>query len=464
MINSKVYNLFRILDRSELRKCTQFLKSPIHNKRNDVIKLFNYFKNTPKDKIDFRSAFGMCYPTEQYVESKLRHTMTYLCNLIKEFMALESWKKDTHRLELSFAKALYEKGANERSIKALLKLKKSIKSGPIKSSNRLFFEVNRFYNQLVISDSRKADFELELTIRELHNSFYSDILEQACNVRSVETIKSGAFNIPLLNPVLTALEREMNLPATIEIWLLAYRLASRLIEDDSFEKFVFLFDLNHNSFVHREQRQLTLIGINYCIYRANLGEKGFIHSAFKLYKKGLEKDYLLDSGRMTKFTYRNIINHGLALKEYDWVENFMLKYQSYIDKKDRENTYRYNRARVLFAKGQYSKTLELLRDVDFLDIGYNLDARRMMLRIYYAKNETDVLISLLDSFYIYILRNERKYRHAKSYKPLLKFTSKLLSAPYKTNQWRANLLKQIESTDIFIDKGWLVEEVAKLDF
>jgi len=66
---------------------------------------------------------------------------------------------------------------------------------------------------------------------------------------------------------------------------------------------------------------------------------------------------------------------------------FMEKYKDQLPPKDRENTYIYNLAFYYYNKPDYDKAMELLRDVKLKDVFNNMDARWMLTRIYYPRQE-----------------------------------------------------------------------------
>ena len=66
--------------------------------------------------------------------------------------------------------------------------------------------------------------------------------------------------------------------------------------------------------------------------------------SLSLYKKSLEKGYLLNMNEIDKFAYRNITRVGLILGEYDWVKTFLEEYKDKLDPKYKEQVYLINLA------------------------------------------------------------------------------------------------------------------------
>ena len=97
----------------------------------------------------------------------------------------------------------------------------------------------------------------------------------------------------------------------------------------------------------------------------------------------LDMDLLLEKGIMSPWNYKNITAVGLRLEEFGWVQDFLLKFKPHLAPAHRDNAYKYNLAKLHFAKKDYDKVLELLREVEYDDIFYSLDSRSMLLKTYY---------------------------------------------------------------------------------
>jgi len=95
-----------------------------------------------------------------------------------------------------------------------------------------------------------------------------------------------------------------------------------------------------------------------------------------------------------------------------------------------------------------------------------------MLRTYHAKRDTDALLSLLDTFRIYIMRNTHiNTEQKKGYTNFLRFTKKMVMIKHQMEFLDTKkalgqlkmLLEQIKSTENIINKFWLEEECSAFD-
>jgi hypothetical protein len=157
-------------------------------------------------------------------------------------------------------------------------------------------------------------------------------------------------------------------------------------------------------FTHREQRDIYILTINYCIKKLNTGAEHFIREAFETYQKGLKKDVFIENEILSRWTYNNIIILGLKLKEFNWVESFIYDYKKYLDTSTREDSFSFNLAKFYFEKKDYETVMPLLIQTKYDDLLHNLGAKMMLVKMYYELKEFDALENLLESFKTYILR------------------------------------------------------------
>src|SRR5690606_12553717 len=124
--------------------------------------------------------------------------------------------------------------------------------------------------------------------------------------------------------------------------------------------------------------------------------------------------------------YKNIVTLGIRLKEFDWTDRFIEKYKETLAPQFRQNAYTYNLASYYVGKKEYKSALKLLQKVEFVDVFYHLDAKAMMLRMYYELDDTEALESLMQTFKAYLNRNKLISNYQNEvYLNLIKYTQKV---------------------------------------
>jgi hypothetical protein len=117
-------------------------------------------------------------------------------------------------------------------------------------------------------------------------------------------------------------ERWDNVPAVATYRHLMYALLNK-DPSHNFECFTHLLDAHAAHFPPEEMRDLSYFAINYCIHQIRLGETAYTEDLMKLYEQGLSRGYLLEEGKLSPWTFKNMVKLGLGLQRFDWVETFV---------------------------------------------------------------------------------------------------------------------------------------------
>ncbi|MEY4926674.1 MAG: hypothetical protein RI894_1110, partial [Bacteroidota bacterium] len=150
---------------------------------------------------------------------------------------------------------------------------------------------------------------------------------------------------------------------------------------------------------------------------------------------------------------------GLRLEKYDWVEQFLYKYNELLPDDFRENALTYNLAKLQFAKKNYTQVIQLLQTVEYQDIFYSLDSRTTLLKTYYTLDEYEALEANMESFRIYLLRNNVISNFTKKqYQNFIRWLRKIIQTP-ATKKAYSILREKIEETIVIADKKWLLQQI-----
>ena len=145
---------------------------------------------------------------------------------------------------------------------------------------------------------------------------------------------------------------------------------------------------------------MYLFAINFFIRKLNQGGKKISHEILDLYKDGLEANYFLENGMLSRFTFNNIVAAGIFTEEFDWLEKFIETYSEKLETEYRDSTVSFNLARLEYKRENYGKAMLHLQKVDSKDLVNNLISKTLLMRIYYELEEYDSLFSHLDSFQV----------------------------------------------------------------
>ncbi|MBK7938094.1 MAG: hypothetical protein IPJ82_13815 [Lewinellaceae bacterium] len=188
-----------------------------------------------------------------------------------------------------------------------------------------------------------------------------------------------------------------------------YFAAQDLLLRPSPETFVALttgLDTHHPHFQKDELNALYQCALNYCIRRINDGRPEAYNDALALYRTLLDRGLLLQNGRLSQWTYKNIATTGLRNGAFDWTEKFLTDYRDALLPAERDNAFAFNLATLYFEKQDFTHALRTLQNVEFTDITYHVGAKILQLKSFYLLDETEALQSLLDATERWLRRNK----------------------------------------------------------
>lgn len=464
--NSQVIAIVKTLDKSEIREFRKWLQSPVHNQREDVVQLFEYLvagnhlyedKFLEKERI-FRKIFGK----EAYNDAKLRQTNHFLSKCLEEYLCYKEWQKDEIRNRILLIAQLRKRKLSKNFSRSLNSLENAQREQPFRNDRYLRNEYliqNEIFNFLQERE-RSPHNNLQEVSSTLDYTYYSEKLMVVCRMLFHQSVYKTNFDFGPLTEVVNFVETRALL--TDPVIAIYYYIYKALTEEDGQTYFGrlrnTLFGQEH-IFPDPQLKEIYLMAINYCIRKMNAGVEEFVREAFEWYKQGFENYILIEDKVISRWTYLNVVLIALKLKEFKWAENFIKNFNSLLGEKYRDNFHHYSRARLLFEKKDYDKAMDMLIQFEYDDLLINLNAKTLLVKIYYENDEFDTLESLLESMRIYIRRKEVLGYHKANYQNIIRFTKKLVRINPFDKKEKEKLRESIVQTTPLTEKEWLLEQL-----
>jgi len=471
MIKSRLIEVLRTFSKKDFREFKKWIDSPFHNQRQDVVALYNYLLENNnlhnESSLDKQIVFPYVYKDEKYDDSKMRQVMHFMFKSIEDYLSYIEINKNPTYLKIALARNYRKKKLVKQAEKTINSIENELKRAEIQSNayfrNKYLFEEEK-YNFLIGLKQVRTELNLQDASESLEISFIVDKLNQAGLMASHKSVYNVEYDVGLLNEVLKYIEnKDLLTKPYVATYYYIYKTLVEKEVDSHFEN----LKLRINSFGHifppEEKGPIYLMAINYCIRRMNASAKEYVKEAFWLYKEGIENKALIeDTGNLSRFAFQNVIAIALRLKEYKWVEDFINNYQSFLQEKYRKSSVHYNQAKLYYEKGDYEKATELFMQFEHKDILLNLNAKSMLLKMYYEQSEFRILESLLESVRAYLQRKKVMGYHKSNYKNIIRYTKKLLKVnPYSKAQ-KEKLKAEIETAKPLTEKAWLLKQLAEL--
>jgi len=327
------------------------------------------------------------------------------------------------------------------------------------------FEMLDEYYTLMLDMNKIKNIFLEDSIEFLDVKIMSEKLKHACLEFSHNKVFKTSYKGKFIDEILATIQSSPQLlsyPA-LSVYYYGYKIQQPDgIHHNDYYKLREAVGQYASLFSTPEQRSFYLMAINYCIEQINKGNSEFIRELFNIYKEGLKEKTFIENGVLSTVTYSNISSLALRLKEYDWIEQYVEEYTPYLEEQYRENFKEFTLAKLSFEQGAYEEAMQLLSQFESKHILLTLNARTMLLKIYYEQDEVDALESLLDSFRIFLKRKEIIGYHKAIYQNIIKYTRKLVRLDPFDKQKREVLRIETDDATTLTGRGKLVAQIEKM--
>lgn len=468
MENSKFIALYNCLDSQELEGLHKWIKSPLHNSNPDLIKLFNYISSRRKitaTSVQKQRVYKHLYPNEKYNDLQLRKLMSQGKIALENFVKFWMSKKDEFLQQKYLIDYLLDHKQHKLAQQHLTKAKLSQNKSNVQNHKYYYqqYQLEEENFEQIGTQTRIRSTNLQAIFDNLSIAFIIENLRYACIAITHQNLYKTSYQVPFLEAILTQIKQPpyTNIQA-IQLYYYAYMSLSKPETTTYFESLKDRLLKYGTILTATETRSLYMIAINYCIKRINTDEtQQYIRQVFELYQQGLKDKILLDNGILSRFTYKNIATAALHIQEFEWTENYIQDYVAYLEPSYQENYLHYNTAKLHFAKAEYNQALQLLTQVEYDDLFLNIDAKMMLLKIYYEQGSFDALDSLLHSFNTFLQRKLVMSYHKTNYSNIIRLSRKLFELPSHNKTAKQELIELINNTHPLTERQWLLEQLAK---
>lgn len=448
----------------ERQRFRKWLLSPLHNTRQELTALLDYWllcekkASVPQAEDSFKAAF----PQKSYSETNMRHLLSWMMAQIRDFLTWTELQSDPWQAQRYALRSFRRRNLEAAFLNLQTNIADTLQEAPLLDLEapllRFHAEMEKF--QWNLAQKRRQPVTFDALAEHLIAYMTIQMLRLGYMYRAQQALqKETPQALERLEALLQAFP-----PATqqeyphIAIFHTGFRLLSHPEEDHWLPEFRSQLMQYGAQLAADEARDLLMLAINYCIRRINQGQQQYLAEALTFYEMGLHRQWLLDERKhLTKYTYNNVLLTIIALRDWERAHTFLEVYREQLAPADREMVYAYNKAVLHFRKGDDATAQTLLRTLSFADPMYNLEARRMLLRIYYEKKEFDALESLLDNLLTWLRRHRELGYHREMYRNLALFTGKLLRIPAAEKDKRRKLAERIKNAPLVADRAWLLQ-------
>lgn len=467
MDNSKLIKILKTFNTKERRSFYEFISSPYYNKNQELVQLYKYLRSVaptfPLKKIQREKVYKAIFPKNAYDEKHLNYLMSFLLKLAEQYIGLTKYEQQHTLKAYHILSACNERQLDKNYHNLYKKAAQQLESQALRGADY-------YYQKYLMADL--ADQRYEIEHQRIFNaglqeaSDYLDLyfiakkLQYTCEMLNLQKFLSVPYQQQLVTEVTTFLEQYPKEEApVIRIYYQIYLMLTKAHNVPHFNQLKKLLYQYVNCFTPYEQKQMYLHAINFCIRKIRQKEEQYVQEALNLYLKGIEEKFLFDNHHLSPWTFKNIIKLGLRLGNYEWTEEIIKTHYQALHEEFRQNALNYSLADLYYHKQDVEQAMEYLREVEFSDIFFTLDAKVMLLKIYFDEDEEDALESLLISFKAFLKRNKLISNVVRvTYQNFINILSQILKHPLRLPP---AIEQKIKETEFLTDRTWLIEVVRR---
>ena len=469
MANTKLYTLLYTFNQDELIRLRQYVNSPFHNQHAGVAQLYdilvpsstNHFsdKTLPKRQ----DLYKVLFPGSSYSDLKLRHLFSYLLKVIEGFLIQQELNMHYGQREAFLMKAYNRRKLPKFFNGALRQANRKADRATVHNAefHLLKFQIHREEMLASLANSQNPYEPLEKLSQELDAYYLSLKLQTACSSLNHEQIFKVKYEMDFLPEILSYLEKHPseNQPA-IHIYHCTYRMLSDEHPLPWFHELKNLLTKDGPTLSWEELRSHLLLAINFCIRQINTGNATFIQELFSLYKNALESRILFENDRLSPQAFKNIVNVGLKIRQYDWVESFIQAHAADLPPEVADSYRAFNLARLHFERSNYTETLKILSQTYHNDLFTNLDAKVLQVKAWYELGNYQQVGYVLENLKNLVRRKGKLAYHRKSYLNFIKFVKKVMNLGVLDVEGRGRLKSSIDEAGGVLEIAWLRVKVS----
>jgi hypothetical protein len=471
MFLSKLVNVISALDKASFKRLDDYLHSPYFKVPAASVDLFEYldslYPNFPEQKMK-PEVIGKSHKNLS-TRGKAARAGSELLTAVEHFLAIEDWQQQDLRVSWHQFNALQRLQLLEQYEVEYKKNYEKVENDPEQDIDTFFYR--HIYTELSSTGfdallNRTIRNDLSPTLKTLEEFYSIKLLRYMCEAVSRKQVLGVDYNEAQMDRVIKTLE-----PFTNSRYPYSYLFVHvyQMLKAESYEAGEPYYEVI-KSFISLQTEaglppsciESMSYAVNWCLVWVARGRdasgKEYLWWAELKMKYGL----LLDNGKLTPITFRNIILSALFnAHKPEWVMRFIEQYSPYLPASHRDANVAFALGQYYYRTKQYTKAIQSFLTAQAKeDVFFNAIIRRWQYMCTYDQNpgETDLLLNQLSSFEKYIVRNKEEFHQFKEIINLfISYARKLLEI---SNQSKRLAVKQALQKEIYFPgKPWLLDKL-----
>ena len=463
MKNSKLLEIIATFTGHDWNAYRDLVHSPYFNKNKELCDLAEYLYQHRSElgEMHREVIFKALFPKKAYDDKKMNYLLSFLLKLSEQYIGLQVYEQKGKLPEIHTIQALGERGITKNYKYLYLRTHQTLENLPSRNAEIYLQQLQLAVVETSFQIQYPKEVHLAAQLADIAvDCFYlSEKLRIACDIASIKKAMAAPIETRLIEEIFVVIDRNPELleVPSINIYLRLFKMLSDSVDEATFDEFINLLDKYNSHFPLTEMWVIYEYSINFCALEIRKGRDLYLKKVLDLYEKGIDNKVLLKKGKLSPWHYKNIIKLGLRLKRWTWTEQFIIQVNPLLESSFRNDALYYNLADLYYYMGDYDKAMSNLLQIEFHDLQYNIDSKKILAKIYTETKAYDALDSLLHAFKTFLIRNKVLAEEAKQ--TYLNFI-KALTMIINSRKDQKNQVKQkIELMTVITDKNWLLRQL-----
>jgi len=226
----------------------------------------------------------------------------------------------------------------------------------------------------------------------------------------------------------------------------------------AFNNLLQLLDKYANDIPNEDLNGFYTIVSTFCIHQTKTGKTEYSQIYTDLHKILDKKNLIVFNNLISIAKIRNIVMCACKAGEFNWVNDMIEKYITFVDKTHRKNIYKFNLGYVRFEQKKFQNAIDLLSEVNNFQKIYDINKRVLILKSYYEleQNYSEPTAQLFRSLEIFI-KNHKSLSHKDkiTYKTFIRIFYNLYRIKHRVGTIKLDKLKdRIENAEFIRLRSW----------
>lgn len=465
MLNSKFINNLRHLDKRELEEFGKFLNSPYFLKRRSLPALYSkIIQHHPDYRLTKREIYVSAYPGKPYNDVLLRKYLSELNNMLIDYLAVSSFRKDKMTYSSKLIDKLIEIKNYDEAGKSAKEALYVLEQNPLRNEKY-------YYNKYIFESYSKTISNLKTNLNP--DTDWKEAMEGFVNYSALTVLQfyyiilndarfrkeKNNIDLEILNDLVKVYEKRGITDRNPIAFILSNLVSSYLKpEEEMFYRNIKKMISSHKHLLDKNELAAIYTYLhNYCFVKVDNGNLDFLKERFEIVNEVLSRGFHLKDGCIIPDMYISMANNALMLKEFDWAEDFIQKYKVNLPEEEKRSYELLALSTLYMFKGNYDEALKYLSRVKFRKYYDKFKIKALNLMIYYEAGYFEEAFLLADSYRHFI----SKYRSVTPY--VKDRTNNFIKQVLQMIKFR---LKQAESPKItdfesctIMYRPWLIRKI-----